>query len=129
MKEDPVTFAEKIKALRKKAGLTQRALGEKIGVSTRTVGSYESGQSYPKSRETYEKMAELFHVRLNYLFVENEEEEMHAMWEKEDGKTQAETLIRQAQAMFSGGKLSSRDKDAVMKALEDAYWDGRREKF
>lgn len=129
MKEDPVTFAEKIKALRKKAGLTQRALGEKIGVSTRTVGSYESGQSYPKSRETYEKMAELFHVRLNYLFVENEEEEMHAMWEKEDGKIQAETLIRQAQAMFSGGKLSSRDKDAVMKALEDAYWDGRREKF
>ncbi len=124
-----MTFAEKIKALRKKAGLTQRALGEKIGVSTRTVGSYESGQSYPKSRETYEKMAELFHVRLNYLFVENEEEEMHAMWEKEDGKIQAETLIRQAQAMFSGGKLSSRDKDAVMKALEDAYWDGRREKF
>lgn len=124
-----MTFAEKIKALRKKAGLTQRALGEKIGVSIRTVGSYESGQSYPKSRETYEKMAELFHVRLNYLFVENEEEEMHAMWEKEDGKTQAETLIRQAQAMFSGGKLSSRDKDAVMKALEDAYWDGRREKF
>ena len=124
-----MTFAEKIKALRKKAGLTQRALGEKIGVSTRTVGSYESGQSYPKSRETYEKMAELFHVRLNYLFVENEEEEMQAMWEKEDGKIQAETLIRQAQAMFSGGKLSSRDKDAVMKALEDAYWDGRREKF
>ena len=124
-----MTFGEKIKELRKKAGLTQRALGEKIGVSTRTVSSYESGQSYPKSRETYEKMAEVFQVSTNYLLIENEEEEMAERWEKEDGRAQAEALIQQAQAMFSGGKLSSRDKDAVMKALEDAYWDGRREKI
>lgn len=124
-----MTFGEKVKKLRSKFGLTQKALGEKVGVSTRTISSYEAGESYPKSRTTYEKLAEVFQVSTNYLLIENEEEERMARWEEKDGRAQAEVLIRQASAMFSGGKLSSRDKDAVMRALEDAYWEGRRGKI
>ena len=38
---------ERIAAARKAAGLTQEALGEKLGVSRQAVSKWESGQAVP----------------------------------------------------------------------------------
>ena len=40
----------------------------------------------------------------------------------------AERLVQQAGVLFAGGRLSEEDKDAVMRALQDAYWQARQEK-
>ena len=37
-------------------------------------------------------------------------------------KRQAEKIIRDVQAIYAGGELEERDMDAMMKALQDAYW-------
>ena len=44
-----------------------------LGVSLRTITNYEKGESYPKQREIYGKMAEILGVDINYLLTENEE--------------------------------------------------------
>ena len=36
--------------------------------------------------------------------------------------TDAETLSADVSALFAGGELSEEAKDAVMRALQDAYW-------
>ncbi len=124
-----MTFGEKVKSLREKQGWTQKELAERLHVSMRTVVSYERGQSYPKQRRMYTTMANLFSVDVNYLYTEREEEsfldETNPLTEREDEMSH---LIRQAQAMFSGGMLSDEDKDAVMRALQEAYWDARKER-
>ena len=43
-----MSTGEKIKIARKKAGLTQRELGEKLGVSQSAVGQFEMDRSNPK---------------------------------------------------------------------------------
>lgn len=124
-----MTFGEKVKSLREKQGWTQKELAERLHVSMRTVVSYERGQSYPKQRRMYTTMANLFSVDVNYLYTEREEEslldEATPLTEQEDEMAH---LIRQARAMFSGGMLSDEDKDAVMRALQEAYWDARKER-
>lgn len=43
---------EQIKAARQRAGLTQGELAQRVGVSLRTVGNWERGESNPRSHET-----------------------------------------------------------------------------
>ena len=42
-----MNFSEKLMNLRKKEGLSQEEVGEKLGVSRQTVSKWESAQSYP----------------------------------------------------------------------------------
>lgn len=120
-------FADKVKDLRKKAGWTQKDLADQLGVTVRTVGSYETGQSYPKSRQIYDKMAKIFAVDRNYLLMEEVEEGRGGGMDPDPGMAEAQDLVRRASAMFAGGSLTEEDKDAVMRALQDAYWEGRKE--
>ena len=55
-----------ITALRKKAGLSQEALSDRIGVSRQTVAKWESGESAPDVLHC-DAMAELFDVTLDAL--------------------------------------------------------------
>jgi len=50
---------EKLKALRKKHGMTQEELAKKIGVSLSAVRHYENGRNLP-SKKTMEKICEIF---------------------------------------------------------------------
>ena len=68
-----MTFGERIRELRTQKGLTQPQLADSIGVSVRTVKSYELGTSLPKTRETYQKLAEFFDVNINYLLAKDEQ--------------------------------------------------------
>ena len=66
-------FAEKLKALRTQKGITQKECAEAIGTTERTYISYELDGRYPRKREVYQKLAELFGVETNYLLTEDEE--------------------------------------------------------
>jgi transcriptional regulator with XRE-family HTH domain len=49
MKREPTikNFGKRLTALRRSAGLTQKQLGEKIGVSNRVIHYYETETNYP----------------------------------------------------------------------------------
>ena len=55
-----------LKYLRKKKGLTQRELADRIGVSYSTIGNYESGIRLPDSA-IEELLADFFDVSIDYL--------------------------------------------------------------
>ena len=117
-------FGEKLRKLRLLNEMTQADVAEQAGISRRTYISYEQEGRYPRKRELYGKLAEVFDCDVNYLLTENEEF-IAAASEKygNRAKHQAESLVAELSGMFAGGELSDEDKDAVMIALQKAYFD------
>ena len=123
-------FGEKVKKSRTDAGLSQEDLAKKIGVSLRTITNYEVQNRYPKKREVYAKLAEVLGVDINYLMTEDEDFVVDASAKYgARGAKQAEQLISEVHGLFAGGELSEADKDGVMKALQQAYWECKEENF
>ena len=117
-------FGEKLKQLRTDKGLTQEELATTVGISRRTYVSYEQEGRYPRKRERSGKLADALGCDANYLITEDEEFVTKAAEEYGSrGKRQAEQLVAELSGMFAGGELSDADKDAVMIALQKAYFD------
>ena len=69
-------FAERLRKLRENAGLTRAQLGEKVGVSGRSIINYENGERIPFG-DTCAKMAETFGITTDELLgVNNPQLEM-----------------------------------------------------
>lgn len=67
-----MTLGEKIYELRTKQGLSQEALGEKLGVSRQSVSKWETDQSVPELDKIV-AVSETFGVSTDYLLKEKEE--------------------------------------------------------
>lgn len=61
-----MTLNEKLLSLRKKEGLSQESLAEKLGVTRQTISNWESGQTSPDLLQAG-KISEIFHVSLDEL--------------------------------------------------------------
>ena len=64
---------EKIYTCRKKAGLSQEALAEKLGVSRQSVSKWETGESVPEITKL-PILAKLFNVTTDWLLSEEEKD-------------------------------------------------------
>lgn len=117
-----MTFGEKVRAERKKLHLTQEDLAGKLGVSRRTVFTWESGRARPRTRETYEKLAEALNVPLRFLLTDDEAFVLEAGSRfGSRGKREAEELTREITGLFAGGEMAEEDMDALMFAVQQAY--------
>lgn len=61
-----MNFSDNCKLLRKKKGLTQEALGEKLNVSRKTISGWENNRSYPDII-TLLKISQLYNISINCL--------------------------------------------------------------
>ncbi len=121
-------FAEKIRTLRVQQNKTQRETAEYCGISLRTYVSYEQDGRYPRNRAIYDKLSAFFGVDKNYLMTEDETFITQAAEQYgSSGKRQAEQLVAQLSGLFAGGELSDSDRDAVMIALQRAYFDCKKD--
>ncbi len=116
-------FGEKLRALRAEKHVSQEEAARAAGISRRAYGSYEQGGIYPRNRETYVKLAELFGCDVNYLLTEDEDfvAEAGARYGAR-GRRQAEELVREVSGLFAGGELADEDKDEMLRAIQEAYW-------
>ena len=121
-----MTFAEKFKEERVKKELTQQQVADSLGITRKMIRLYEKGTCLPRTREAYKKIADFYGGDGNYLLTEDEDFVVQAT-EKYGarGKKQAQDLVDGISGLFAGGTLSEQDKDAVMKALQDIYWDSK----
>ena len=137
-----MTFSDKIKIAREAAGLTQTELGEKVGVSKRTIASYES-QGASARKSTLEKLARVLKVSVTYLSDDNCTDPLADIG-KDDyvqkaralygvkGARDVDELLQDNAALFAGGDLSQDQKDAFFQAVMNAYMTCKseaREKF
>lgn len=122
-----MTFAEKFKAARMQSGVSQEKLSAELGISKRTIANYECGQTLPPS-DKLPKIAKYFGVTIESLITE-EEEFVSQAYEQGGSKSarEADILVNQISGLFAGGTLSDDDKDAVMRAIQNAYWIAKEE--
>lgn len=59
-------LGESLAQARKKAGLTQEAVAEKLGVSRQTISKWETDETLPDIRQS-KKLASLYHITLDEL--------------------------------------------------------------
>lgn len=119
-------FSEKLKQLRKNAGMSQSALANELGVTLRTVQYYEAGERYPQTAQITNKICEIFKVSNTYLMSEQDEFIMEAT-EKygTSGKNKANAIIAETSGLFAGGNLDDEDKDLFFKAITDIYFQSK----
>ena len=111
-------FCDKLKTLRTKNNISQKALAEKIGVSERTVQFYETGSRYPKSTDVINRMCSLFDQKESFA-VDAQIKYGGA------GLKDAKELIEEINGMYAGGHLNEYDMDKVFKVVTELYWDAK----
>jgi len=122
-----MTFAQKFKAQRLQIGLSQDRLSEDLGISKRTIVNYENGVTLPTS-DKLPVIARYFGITIESLI--SEEEEFVAVAYAQGGRKgarEAKDLVTEISGLFAGGKLSDGEKDAVMRAIQNAYWVAKEE--
>lgn len=137
-----MTFSDKIKKAREVVGLTQQGLADLVGVSKRTIASYECTNAMAR-RSTLVKLASALKVSVKYLAdpdctdpLEDIEKDAHMAEARRlygaAGARDVEALLNENTALFAGGELSQEEKDAFFEAVLRAYFaskDEARKKF
>lgn len=125
------SFAEKLKDARNEMGISQSELGDKVGVSLRSVLAYEKGAANPRPK-TLLNLARVLGVSVKFLTdetcenpVEDIEKDGYIEEAREKygakGARDVDTLLAENCALFAGGELSQSEKDLFFEALTKAY--------
>ena len=117
-------FKDNLVQLRKMKSMTQEDIAEKVGVSDKSLGYYETNERTPR-KSTIASISEYFNVPAEFLTQESEDdfETLAQYADRESGKAEADRIIKDVQGLFAGGKLSEEDRDAVMLTLQNIYWE------
>ena len=137
-----MTFGEKLQKARLALNLSQVELGEKVGVTERSIYSYEQTSAFPR-KAVLEKLAEALRVSVTYLRDENETDKLKDIDEDYfldeakskfglKGLKEAQEVISWASALFAGGELDDEAKEIFYQSLMEVYMESKaeaREKF
>jgi len=132
-----MTRGEKIRTARIALNLSQIELAEKVGVTERSIYSYEQLEATPR-RNTLQKLAEALNVTVTYLMDEDEldglkniDQELFMLKVKKEygykGEKEASEVISRASALFAGGELDERAKDLFFQSLREVYLESKAE--
>ena len=137
-----MTFGEKLIHARLALNLSQLELGEKVGVSERSIYAYEQTGTFPR-KSVLQKLAEALRVSVTYLTDANETDKLKNI--DEDyffdevkskygirGAREAQEVISRAAALFAGGDLDDDAKEIFYQSLMEVYLESKaeaREKF
>ncbi len=121
-----MVFKEKLREMRRAAGLSQAELARRVGVTERTIQNYEMGSRKPQQMDIVRRLAEELGCPMEYLLGTADS---HVVAAYERGGAAAardvEALVSEISGLFAGGRLEEEEKDAIMAALTRAYWDAK----
>ncbi len=135
-------FGEKVKDQRERLKLSQEQLANLVGVSRRTIITYETGAATPRIN-SLRKIAEALGVTQRYLTNDEIDDPQAGIDEEpfiqaardafgKKGADEMAKLLMQNEALFAGGTLSEDQKDMFYEAITKAYFANKqhaREKF
>ncbi len=120
-------FGQRLHDLRLENNYTQETLGEKLGISPKTVGTWERGTREPPLK-AIDKLAKLFSVSVDYLMGRTDKRHYYSLTEK-DNKTidkQLEDMINGLDSNSSVGffkddaEFSDREKELLAVSLRQS---------
>lgn len=131
-----MSFGNKIKELRKQAGLSQQELAQKLGVTQKSICNYENDTRFPKGQNVIKGLADIFGVTVDYLLENTDNKDVNFSNEDDfissakqefgyKGKKEAENLLEKTATMLAGGDLSEEDKDAFFQSITEIYFDAK----
>ncbi|MDD3250965.1 MAG: helix-turn-helix transcriptional regulator [Lachnospiraceae bacterium] len=126
-----MTFSDKVKLARTELGINQEQLAELMGVSRRSVTSWETTGTKPRGSRL-RKLAELLQVSEDYLAHDKITDPKYGMEKKEyveetrsrfgdRAAKEMDVLLEKNVALFAGGELSQEAKDSYFEAVMRAY--------
>ncbi|MBN6889940.1 helix-turn-helix domain-containing protein [Cytobacillus horneckiae] len=112
-------LSERLRELRKKHKLTQKDLGDFLGISESGYGYYEQGRNEP-SLETLKKLALKYDVSMSYLSGDDDKEFNER--EEKDIAKQMEKIRKDLESQdglsFYGEPLSEEALESLMESME-----------
>lgn len=121
-----MSFAQRLRAARQAANLSQKELADAASISVRSIQNYESSSRMPNSLAIVARLAQALNVSQEFLLSDSESLALESVADKEaQTKSEVAALIAEVGGLFAGGELAQEDKDAVLKAIMDAYWDAK----
>lgn len=136
------SFSDKVRDTRKLLNLNQAELAKLVGISTRAINAYETGNARPRT-STMRKLSEALNVSVDYLNRDDIDDPTHGL-EKQPyidetrerfgakAALEIDFLMERNVALFAGGEISQDAKDAYFEAVMHAYMESKqaaREKF
>lgn len=106
-----MNFGESIKRIRKEKGLTQKELGEKLGISQAAIGQFESNKANPKM-ETMQKIADALNVSLNDLVPDSYERNI------QEGFELSATDYSHIEAMANHKIFTDKERKKIFEKIE-----------
>ena len=120
-------FGEKVRELRKSKRLSQNALAKIAGVSPRTIFGYEAGTTYPRTASTLNRLAEALGVTSEALADNTHPlKSLANIPGNQSSETQCQMITQQAVSLLLDDHLPDAQKDDMVQAILDAYWESRR---
>lgn len=118
-----MNFATKLKNLRTEKNLTQEDLAKKSGISIKSISRYEIGETIPRSRKYYEKLANALDVDIDYLFSQETNFLLNARKEfGYKGAKDAEEIVNGMIGLMAGRELPEEDKATILNAMQEAFY-------
>lgn len=116
-------FAQKLKDLRTEKDFTQEELAKKSGISLKTISRYELGETIPRTRSYYEKLASALDTDVDYFLSREYEFILNARKEFGlKGAKDAENLVNGMIGLMAGGELPDEDKTVILNAMQEAFY-------
>jgi len=115
-------FGQKLKILREERGLTQEDLSKMIGVSSKTISRYESGESKPRYPRIYDDIAEA--LEIDKLDLLSSEDAFILSIKEQFGSydaNYASDLVNGMVGLMAGGDITDDDKRVILETLQEAF--------
>lgn len=114
-------FNDKIKALRARKGLTQKALSELTGISVRTIINYEAYGKAPKNQKVLNALAKALDVDVSYL-TQDKKGCALSTDDRISEETKTSLLLYDATSFISNTNISDKQKEQFILSINEAYW-------
>ena len=103
-----MNIGDKIKAARKAKGMTQKELGEILGVNDSAVAKYEKGRVVNLKRSTLKKIADVLDLRPSELIIEANPEEVAELHARILGDVEAVEMLEEYYSLDATAQQSVR---------------------
>ena len=94
-----MSFASGLYHARKKSGLSQENVAEKLGVSRQTISKWETGETLPDIRQS-KRLAVLYHITLD--------EQVEYDFDEQQAREMIDSVSEEAQAKIDWNKVWSK---------------------